>query len=151
MKIIHPSKRPFKTIYCTIVLSVLGWFIPAVACRKKSVRQVISQFPHNFTFSLGAWPLGPSVAFMRVGDRLKKIGKNTSNLDMKVSLKSIEAAWYLFSFQESTCQSEANARLVVDGDLPNTCTFIRLMDKVEILLLPRFIAKRAVKQWEPVL
>lgn len=91
------------------------------------------------------------MAFRRVGDRLQKIDPETPGLDMKVSLKSIDAAWYLFSFQESTCQSEANGRLIVKGELPHTCTFIRLMDKVEILLLPRFIAKRAVKQWERVL
>ncbi|MGL1892619.1 MAG: hypothetical protein OCD02_13400 [Spirochaetaceae bacterium] len=151
MTSIRPSKRRFKTLYCRIVFAVLGWFIPAIACRKKTVRTVISDFPENFTFSFGVWPSGPSVAFKRVSNRLKQIPRNSLDLDMKVSLKSIEAAWYLLSFQEGTCQSEANGRLTVKGELPHSCTFIRLMDKVEILLLPRFIAKKAVKKWEAVL
>jgi len=68
-----------------------------------------------------------------------------------VNLKSVQAAWLLFSFQESTCRSEASGRLTARGDLSLVCTFIRLMDKVEILLLPKFIARRAVKKWEKVI
>ncbi|WP_168203257.1 aldehyde ferredoxin oxidoreductase family protein [Oceanispirochaeta crateris] len=146
---VRPSGRFFKTLYCRIVLAVLGWFIPAVACRKKSVQEEVVTFPEGFSFSLGVWPCGPSVTFRRRGRGLKKSGK-TERVDMRVSLKSIEAAWLLFSFQESTCQSEANGRLSVEGELPHTCTFIRFMDKVEILLLPRFIAEKAVKKWVPV-
>jgi len=144
------KKHPFKTIYCSIVLAVLGWFIPAIACRKQSVREVVSAFPVNFSFRLGVWPNGPSIAFHRRDKRLIKIHNKKQPVAMTVYLKSIEAAWLLFSFQESTCQSEANNRLAVIGDLPHTCTFIRLMDKVEILLLPGFIAKKAVKKWEKV-
>jgi aldehyde:ferredoxin oxidoreductase len=150
-KIIRPRKQPFKKIYCIIIFFVLGWFIPNIACRKKSVRELVSLFPKGFSFRLGVWPKGPSVAFLRRGDRLKKIHDKNQQVEMTVNLKSIEAAWLLFSFQESTCQSEAKSRLTVTGALPHTCTFIRLMDKVEILLLPKFIAKKAVKRWEKVI
>lgn len=149
-KMLKKKNHLLKTIYCSLVLTVLGWFIPHIACGKSSVREVVSNFPLNFSFRLGVWPDGPSVAFSRKDDRLKKITDKNQTVAMTVYLKSIEAAWLLFSFQESTCQSEANNRLAVIGDLPDTCTFIRLMDKVEILLLPRFIAKKAVKKWEKV-
>ena len=79
-----------------------------------------------------------------------RIRPDETAMDMDVTLKSLEAAWLLFSFQESTCASEARGRLAVKGELNHSCTFIRLMDKVEILLLPRFIARRAVKKWEKV-
>ena len=140
----------FKSIYCSIVMAVLGWFIPNVACRKKSVRDEVMNFPDNFTFSFSIWPNGSSVAFKRVGDRLIKVSIDEKNADLTVHLKSLEAAWLLLSFQESTCQSEANDRLVVKGELVHSCTFIRLMDKVEILLLPKILAKKAVKKWEYV-
>jgi len=148
-RVVRPSGRPLKTFYCAVVMAVLGWFIPHVACRKKSVREDVAAFPETFSFRLGVWPTGPSVAFERQGDRLKRLSRK-SRVDMNVSLKSIEAAWLLFSFQESTCQSEASGRLFVEGELPHTCTFIRIMDKVEILLLPPFIARRAVKKWVAV-
>lgn len=148
---VRPSRRPFKTIYVAIVMAVLGWFIPVVACRKKSVREEVKAFREDFRFRLAVWPAGPSVAFRRDGDRLRRIRPSeTGHLHLDVHLKSIDAAWLLFSFQESTCASEATGRLMAEGDLPDVCTFIRLMDKVEILLLPKPIAKLAVKEWEAV-
>ena len=146
---VKPSVKIFKTLYCTVVLKVLEWFIPAVACRKESVKELIREFPEDFTFRLGVWPKGPSAAFRREKDILKKISSKHP-VDMTVMLKSIDAAWLLFSFQESTVQSEANNRLTVSGALPHSCTFIRLMDKTEILLLPKFLARKAVKKWEKV-
>ncbi|MDA3811843.1 MAG: aldehyde ferredoxin oxidoreductase family protein [Spirochaetaceae bacterium] len=145
---IKPAGLIVKKIYCSLVMAVLGWFIPHIACRRKSVREEVICFPDNFTFRFAIWPGGSSVSFRRVGDRLVKIKKSQGKVDLIVNLKSLEAAWLLLTFQESTCQSEANARLSVQGELPHTCTFIRLMDKVEILLLPKFLARKAVKKWE---
>ncbi len=149
---IRPSFSGIKKIYCSIIMLVLGWFIPNIACRKESVRDEVRAFPNDFTCRLGVWPDGPSVSFLRKGDRLVKFkpGSITKGADLSVMLKSIDAAWLMFTFQESTCTAEANNRLIAEGELPHVCTFIRLMDKVEILLLPRFIAKRAVKKWENV-
>jgi len=148
--VIKPRRTFFKKFYCSVVLALLGWFIPNIACRKESVRAEVRAFPEEFTCRLGVWPDGPSVAFRREGDRLKKLNDRTCGVDLGVYLKSVDAAWLMFSFQESTCRSEANHRLIAQGELPHTCTFIRLMDKVEILLLPKFIAKKAVKKWENV-
>ncbi|MBN2657891.1 MAG: aldehyde ferredoxin oxidoreductase family protein [Spirochaetales bacterium] len=149
-KQVKPARSTIKLIYCTTVMAVLGWFIPAVACRKTSVREEVRALPDDFKLRFAIWPSGPALSLMRVGDRLKKVALTEEEADMTVYLKSLEAAWLLLTFQESTCGSEAAGRLMVKGDLPHTCTFIRLMDKVEILLLPRFLAKRAVKKWEPV-
>jgi len=146
---IRLSAKYFKTIYCTIVLAVLNWFIPAVTCRKESVRDDVESFPADFSFRLGVWPDGPSMAFRREGGCLRKIGSRKP-VDMTINLKSIDAAWLLFSFQESTAQSEANNRLTVTGSTAESCNFIRLMDKTEILLLPKFLAVKAVKKWEKV-
>ncbi|MBI9108353.1 MAG: aldehyde ferredoxin oxidoreductase family protein [Spirochaetales bacterium] len=148
--IVKPSAKIIKKIYCSVIMAVLGWFIPKIACRKESVRDEVRLFPENYTCTLGVWPSGPSVVFRREGDRLKKIGGRTTRVDLGIYLKSIDAAWLMFTFQESTCQAEANNRLLVRGELQHSCTFIRLMDKVEILLLPKFIAKKAVKKWEKV-
>ena len=147
--VVKPSGLIFKRIYCSVIMAVLGWFIP-MACRKEGVRDEIRAFPEDFTCRLGIWPRGASVTFRKDGDRLKKISNSSREVDLGVYLKSVEAAWLMFSFQESTCMSEANNRLMAMGELPHTCTFIRMMDKVEILLLPKFIAKRAVKKWEKV-
>jgi len=147
---VKPYRSPLKLFYCGTVMSVLGWFIPSVACRKASVREEVKALPEDFKLRFAIWPSGPALSLQRSGDRLIKVKLTEEEADMTVYLKSLEAAWLLLTFQESTCGSEAKGRLMVKGEIPHTCTFIRLMDKVEILLLPRFLAKRAVKKWEPV-
>ena len=148
--------NPVKKIYCSVIMLVLGWFIPKIACRKEDVKKEVREFPKDFICRLGVWPDGPSVTLKREGDVLVKAGRDSrtgspdTSPDLEVLLKSMDAAWLMFTFQESTCRSEANNRLIARGELPHVCTFIRLMDKVEILLLPRFIAERAVKKWEKV-
>ena len=140
-----------KRIYVATVMAVLGWFIPNIACRKKSVREEVACFREDFRLRLSVWPDGPSVAFRREGDVLRRMtAQDGIDCHLNVQLKSIEAAWLLFSFQESTVASEAAGRLAAVGDLPDVCTFIRLINKVEILLLPRPVARLAVKEWEVV-
>ncbi|MDC7126105.1 MAG: hypothetical protein PQJ46_11100 [Spirochaetales bacterium] len=137
-----------KKFYCSIIMSTLGWFIPKIACRRSGVIDELKYFPDKSFFTFGVLSNGPSVTFQKVGDKVKKIKKaDSSQTILSVYLKSIEAAWLMFTFQESTCQSEANGRLAISGELPYACAFIRFMNKVEILLLPKFIAKKAVKNW----
>ena len=64
-----------------------------------------------------------------------------------MTIKSLEAAFLLFTFQESTSVSNARDRLTVDGGIPETCAVVRVMDSVEVYLLPKFITKLAVKRY----
>ena len=62
-------------------------------------------------------------------------------------IKNIEAALLLFTFQESTTLATARNRLVVDGDVAHACAVMRILDIVEVYLLPKIIAKLAVKRY----
>ena len=153
--VIKPSGGGIKSVYCKITMALLGWFIPSVACGKESVKNEVRSLPDNFVCRMRVWPDGAAVAFARRGDRLEKIKvkeleDKPEMIDLDVILKSLEGAWLMFTFQEGTSAAEANGRLVVKGNLSSACTFIRIMDMVEILLLPRFISSRLVKKWEKV-
>lgn len=64
-----------------------------------------------------------------------------------MKIKNIEAALLLFTFQESTTLATARNRLVVDGDVAHACAVMRILDIVEVYLLPKIIAKLAVKRY----
>jgi len=139
-------------VYCRIILGIVGKAIQAASGVSPSVKEETEEFPEGFSFSLKIWPDGPGIVMIKETEgRLRLVSPAealpSETPDLEVQLKSLEAAWLLFSFQESTCMSEVHNRLMARGDIPMVCAFIRLMDKVEILLLPRFIASRAVKQW----
>jgi predicted lipid carrier protein YhbT len=66
---------------------------------------------------------------------------------MRMTLKNIEAAMLLFTFREPTALAVARDRLVVDGDISAACTVVRVLDTVEVFLLPKILASLAVKRY----
>ena len=64
-----------------------------------------------------------------------------------MKIKHLEAAMLMFTFQESSCTATARDRLIVEGDLPVASGVLRIMDLLEVLLLPKFIARLGVKRY----
>jgi hypothetical protein len=74
-------------------------------------------------------------------------------VDLQLAIKHIEAAIRLFTFQEPTVVAVARDRLTVSGDIPAACAVVRILDMVEVFLLPKFLARLAVRrypQWPPL-
>ena len=87
--------------------------------------------------------------------KVKYVGSKPGGkpLDLNLLIKHLEGAILLFTFQESTAIAVARDRLVVEGDVPQACTVVRILDMVEVLLLPKIVAGLAVKRypaWSPV-
>ena len=85
---------------------------------------------------------------------MRYLGANSNQryIDLKLSIKNMEAAILLFTFQESTVMAVARNRLIVDGDIPAACAVVRILDMVEVFLLPKWLASLAVRrypQWPP--
>jgi hypothetical protein len=68
-------------------------------------------------------------------------------IDLQMKIKNIEAAMLIFTFKESTTLATARDRLIVDGEVAHACAIVRILDIVEVYLLPKIIAKLAVKRY----
>jgi hypothetical protein len=81
--------------------------------------------------------------------KVRYLGADTQSrlIDMRMTIKNIEAAMLLFTFQEATALAVARDRLVVDGDIPAACTVVRVLDAVEVFLLPKILASLAVRRY----
>lgn len=147
---VKAGKKRFKKDYVAIMLWFVGKAIQAAAAMDKVVKKEFEELPEGFTFSLGVMPNGP---YMIVGKSKRGIvhymGWDTAGKDITLSMKikNIEAAMLLFTFQESTAVATAQDRLIVDGEVPHACAVVRILDIVEVYLLPKFIAKLAVKRY----
>ena len=145
---IKPSPLRFKRLYIRILLFVLSRAIPKASRISDAVRAESSAFPRGFRILLGVWPSGPDLHLVCDGEGgLYRDSASESEADLAIRLKSLEAAFRLFTFRESTAASEAAGRLVAAGELPLLLSFIRIIDAVEIILLPKPVAKLAVKEW----
>lgn len=148
--------KPFKRAYLAVMLWFMGRAVQASARVDEDIKREVADLPENFSFSLGVAPAGPAMVMGKdKNGRLKYLGWKTEGkeIDVVMKIKNIEAAILLFTFQEGTAVSNSRDRLIVDGDVPPACAVVRILDIVEVYLLPKFIAKLAVKRypsWSPV-
>jgi len=147
---IKPGRKPFQRIYLGIMLWFVGKAIQAAARVDKEVKKEFQDMPDNYTFSLGAFPNGP---YMVVGKdekgKVRYLGSNISKhpVNLEMTLKSMGNLFVLFSFQESTPIANSRDRMIVNGDVPQACAAVRILNIVQVYLLPKFIAKLAIKRY----
>lgn len=142
-------RNPLKIFYLKSLFALLGRAIPRAAGMSETIRREAAAYPAGCRIFFGIWPDGPGLTLIadgRGGLFAPSKGEKTQ-AQLTIEIKSLEAAFRLFTFRESTVESEAAGRLVARGSLPRVLGFIRIMDQVEILLLPKTLARRAVKEW----
>ncbi len=145
-----PGRKIGKRFYLRTLLWFLGRSIQSAAAIDPMIRQEFLALPDQFTFSLTIHPHGPTMV----------VGKNTDGsvtyfgharedhaIDVTLSIHDIEAAMLLLTFREGTAVSAARDRISIYGSIVHGCSIVRVLDRVEILLLPAFLARRAVKRY----
>lgn len=149
-KEIKPSRKPFKRFYVSLLLFIFGRAFQAVAKVDPAAKKEFDSMPSNFMLDLCVAPNGPH---MIVGKdekgRIRYYGWNPKGkrITLSMKIKHLEAAMLMFTFQESSCTATARDRLIVEGDLPVASGVLRIMDLLEVLLLPKFIARLGVKRY----
>jgi hypothetical protein len=152
MKIIQEikaGKKPLKRAYVGIFLWFTGRAIQAAATVDDEVKKEFAALPENFAFSLGCLPSGPWMVIGKENGKVKYLGANPAakHLHVRLSIKNIDAAFLILSFQESTALATTRNRLITDGEIPYALAVIRILDIVEVYLLPKIIASLAVKRY----
>ena len=149
MEDILPGKKRLKRAYVAIMLWIVGRAIGVAARVDEDVKREFEELPEGFSFALSIYPQGPC---MTVGKdekgNVKFMGlKESTTLSLKMNIKTLEAAILIFTFRESTAMAYARERFFVDGDIPDALAVVRVLNRIETYLLPKFITKMAVKRY----
>jgi hypothetical protein len=149
MQEVHAGGKPLKKAYVAIFLWFTGRAIQAAAKVDKEVQKEFDALPEEFTFALGCLPNGPWMVVGKEKGRVKYFGGNLNvrPVQLRLVIKSIDAAFLILSFQESTTLAASRNRLMTDGEVPYALAIIRVLDMVEVYLLPKIIASLAVKRY----
>jgi hypothetical protein len=145
----------FRRAYLTSMLWFMGRAVAAAAAVDPDVRREFDTLPVAFTFALGVWPQGPAMVVAKGPDgRVRYRGGRTAGveLDLLMQIKHLETAFQMFTFRESTATAFARDRLLVEGDVAYAVPVARVLDLTQVYLLPRLIARLAVKRiprWKP--
>lgn len=142
------GRKPLKRAYVAMFLWFTGRAIQAAAKADDQVKSEFEALPENFTFSLGCLPDGPWMVVGKKNGVVKYLGgKLPEKQHVRLAIKNLDAGFLILSFQESTALATTRNRLVTDGEVPYALAVIRILDIVEVYLLPKIIASLAVKRY----
>lgn len=171
---IKPGSKSLKRFYLATMMWTVGKAIQAAAKVDPEVKKEFEKLPADFTLRLmilpeRAFPLFfyakmlPSFVVEKgllayglqliihkdKNGRIRYQGSDPrgKKFDLTMAFKNLEAGMMVFTFRESTPVAYAHDRFVVEGYLPYATTFIRILDIVQVYLLPKVIARLAVKRY----
>lgn len=147
---IQPRTKLLKKAYAFVMLLIVGRGIEAAAQVDERVKQIFSDLPEGFVFTLGVSPDGPYlVAAKDKSGRVRYLGwrRYGHKIGLGLHIKNLESAIKVFTFQESTALAYNYDRFSVEGSLPHALAIVRVLDIVEVYLLPKVIARLAVKRY----
>ncbi|MBU0993288.1 MAG: hypothetical protein KJ737_12410 [Proteobacteria bacterium] len=149
-KTYRPKRKILKWLYLYVFMWFTGRAIKIAAKVDDEVKKEFDSIPNNFNVALEVLPYGPALVVGKTEDgKVQYLGSSTKDkkIDLRMIVHNIENAMQLFTFQESTAISFMRNRLYLDGEIPYAAAFVRVFDAVEVYLLPKIIAKLAVKRY----
>ncbi len=171
---IKPGSKFLKRFYLSIMFWSVGKALPVAARVDKEIKKEFEKLPNDFTLRLmilpelalphffyakmlpnfviakGLLPYGQQMIIQKDKEGIiRYFGSDLrgKKIDLTMAFKSLEAAMMVFTFRESTPVAYAHDRFAVEGYLPYATMFIRILDIMQVYLLPKVIAKRAVKRY----
>lgn len=149
IKRFQPLASRAKRQYVALMFKVMGRALQAVSEVDQEVQQEAQALPEGFLFEMMVMPGGPSLVIEHVGDgRLHYHGSSAPRpVNVSIRFKHITHAFLVLSFQEKTSVAFANDRMLVDGNVSYAVRMTRVLNRLEAFILPRFVARRAVKEY----
>ncbi len=146
---IKPLALQARRQYVQLMLQVVGRSLEAISEIDESVRKETDTLPDGLLFEMTVMPHGPGLVVEKLpGGRLRYRGEKTGERpQLSIRFKHIAHAFLVLSFQEKTAEAFANDRMLVDGDIGYALKMTRVLNRLESFILPKLLAKRAVKEY----
>jgi hypothetical protein len=136
----------FQRVYVRFMLWLIGRLLQAASAVDPVVSREVRSLPEGFSFSMRVRSGLAALAIVKQGDRLRAVPAVAAPPPtLTFEFKHMAHAFLVLSFQESTPRALANDRLSVDGEYPSAMKILRALNRMQAVVLPRFIAVRALK------
>lgn len=138
----------FQRLYLKIMFFIVGRALVAASQVDDEFAAEIQGFPDGLHIQMMVMPSGPHFGFEVQTDKTLKLSKNAvGEADLVIRFKHLVHAFLVFSFQEGTARAFAHDRMFVDGDVSQAIRLTRMMNRLEVLILPKLIAQGALKRY----
>lgn len=148
-KRIQPMAMHARRLYVKLMFQIMGRALQAVSEIDATVQDEAQVLPEGFLFEMMVLPEGPGLIVEHTGKgKFHFHGQSAPRpVDLSIRFKHMTHAFLVLSFQEKTSVAFANDRMLVDGDVSYAIRMTRILNRLETFILPRLIAKRAVKEY----
>jgi hypothetical protein len=151
--------RPYrfmKLLQTKITLALWGKFVQG-ACRvDPTLKREVDDIPLGTSIIVAIGDRGPTMVVHKDSDSLRYLGDGTSKkfLPMDISaavyirVRSFNELRIILTSRESINIAIIRGRVSLEGSVSLACRFLRILQLVEIYLLPKRLAFRAVKRYQ---
>ncbi|HEX6592263.1 MAG TPA: hypothetical protein VF050_09725 [Moraxellaceae bacterium] len=137
--------------YVGLMMGVVGRGLVSASQVDDVIRREVGGFPKGFILQMMVMPNGPAFSAQVQDDGTLKLLKNFSGKpDLCARFKHMSHAFLVLSFQEGTARAFANDRIFVDGEVSYAIRMVRCLTRMEVLILPKLVAERAVKRYPAI-
>lgn len=137
--------------YVGLMMGVVGRGLVSASQVDEVIHKETAAFPVGFILQMKVMPDGAFfTAQVQPDGTLKLLKDFTGKPDLCARFKHLSHAFLVLSFQEGTARAFANDRIYVDGDVSHAIRLVRCLSRMEVLILPKLIAERAVKRYPDI-
>lgn len=130
--------------YVRFMLWLVGRLLQAASAVDPVLRRRVAELPEDFDFALRVRGGVAGMAMAREGERLVCLAADAP-VGLVFEFKHVSHAFLVLAFIEGTARAFANDRLYVDGDVSRGVAAVRCLDRMQAVVLPAFVARRALK------
>ncbi|MBD3244781.1 MAG: hypothetical protein GF335_02195 [Candidatus Moranbacteria bacterium] len=123
---------------------LLGRSIQSVSGFDRIVQREIENWTNGFCVKMQVKPKGAFLILTKNKNRLIYSSKNVKKADLTILFRNLEAGFMLLSAQMGTPQAYAQNRLEIYGPINRSMQLIRILNRVQTYLLPKFLVKKTM-------
>ena len=135
--------RHYRAIHVAIGLKLLGWLMIACSHLDELMEEDLRRFPDGFTIAFGVFGHR-----LRLGLKVRE-GKlypdDQPHVDLLAQFKHMEHAFMTLTLREGSINAYARQRFILEGNVSSAWIFVRVLCRVQALILPKVLAKRVLK------
>ena len=147
LSLFRKINNKFKLLVAKIVMLVLYRAIKVLAREDSRIMNEFLSWKDGLTVALEASPDGTAIYMQKYGDKLKRT-KACSNVDIRITFRSVDAAFLVLTGQMGVARAYAEHRFMLNGDICQTMSLVRCIDIAESYLFPRLLTKRILRKVE---
>jgi hypothetical protein len=137
--------------YVAFMMWLIARLLQAASAVDRTIRSDVADLPEGFSFCMRVRSGAPALTMKKSGDGLT-VARGPSEIrpTLAFEFKHVAHAFLVLSFQESTPRAFANDRLSINGEFTNAMKVLRCLNRMQALVLPRFVARRALKEYPAI-